>query len=565
MRQTRKKFKTQVNTSKRINFLIALFLIATGTLLARLYHLQIVKGEDYSAFAKGIYFKINNTQPPRGDIYFQDKAGEQRYLVATNTQSYFVYADPKEVENAQNALAQLSAILEIDSEENEVVLTRLNNKESSYALIKKNLTEDEINRINELNLPGIYIQSESMRIYPAGETGAHILGFLGFEGDTRTGQYGIEEYYNNILSGSENYKLFSGQGADSADLELTVDYGIQFVIEKKLEELLDKLDADSATAIFMNPKTGAILAMAQKPGFDSNKYEEVEYVDVFKNNLVQSVYELGSVFKPITMAAAIDAGVVTPQTVYNDTGSIRIGGYTISNFDGKARDLQTMTEVLEKSLNTGAIFAQQQLGKKKFRDYLEAFQFDKLTGIDIQGEVAGNIQSIKNTNRDIDFATASFGQGISFSPLRFLTSAAAIANEGKIMKPFLVNKVIRNEEEKTTEPEVLAQPITALTASRVTAMMVSVADNSFDKKMAVPGYSVAGKTGTAQIPSKDGSGYSDQTIHSVVGFAPAYDPKFVGIIRVDNVRGINFASDSIAPVFGDMASFILQYYQVPPQ
>ena len=565
MRQTRKKFKTQVNTSKRINFLIALFLIATGTLLARLYHLQIVKGEDYSAFAKGIYFKINNTQPPRGDIYFQDKAGEQRYLVATNTQSYFVYADPKEVENAQNALAQLSAILEIDSEENEVVLTRLNNKESSYALIKKNLTEDEINRINELNLPGIYIQSESMRIYPAGETGAHILGFLGFEGDTRTGQYGIEEYYNNILSGSENYKLFSGQGADSADLELTVDYGIQFVIEKKLEELLDKLDADSATAIFMNPKTGAILAMAQKPGFDSNKYEEVEYVDVFKNNLVQSVYELGSVFKPITMAAAIDAGVVTPQTVYNDTGSIRIGGYTISNFDGKARDLQTMTEVLEKSLNTGAIFAQQQLGKKKFRDYLEAFQFDKLTGIDIQGEVAGNIQSIKNTNRDIDFATASFGQGISFSPLRFLTSVAAIANEGKIMKPFLVNKVIRNEEEKTTEPEVLAQPITALTASRVTAMMVSVADNSFDKKMAVPGYSVAGKTGTAQIPSKDGSGYSDQTIHSVVGFAPAYDPAFIGIIKVDNPHGIRFAADSVTPTFKEIASFILQYYRIPPQ
>ena len=540
-------------------------MIATGTLLARLYHLQIVKGEDYSAFAKGIYFKINNTQPPRGDIYFQDKAGEQRYLVATNTQSYFVYADPKEVENAQNALAQLSAILEIDSEENEVVLTRLNNKESSYALIKKNLTEDEINRINELNLPGIYIQSESMRIYPAGETGAHILGFLGFEGDTRTGQYGIEEYYNNILSGSENYKLFSGQGADSADLELTVDYGIQFVIEKKLEELLDKLDADSATAIFMNPKTGAILAMAQKPGFDSNKYEEVEYVDVFKNNLVQSVYELGSVFKPITMAAAIDAGVVTPQTVYNDTGSIRIGGYTISNFDGKARDLQTMTEVLEKSLNTGAIFAQQQLGKKKFRDYLEAFQFDKLTGIDIQGEVAGNIQSIKNTNRDIDFATASFGQGISFSPLRFLTSVAAIANEGKIMKPFLVNKVIRNEEEKTTEPEVLAQPITALTASRVTAMMVSVADNSFDKKMAVPGYSVAGKTGTAQIPSKDGSGYSDQTIHSVVGFAPAYDPAFIGIIKVDNPHGIRFAADSVTPTFKEIASFILQYYRIPPQ
>ena len=337
------------------------------------------------------------------------------------------------------------------------------------------------------------------------------------------------------------------------------------MVERKLQELLENLDADLASAIFMNPRTGEILAMAQRPGFDPNNYSDVENINVFKNNLVQSVYELGSVFKPITMAAAIDAGVITPQTVYNDTGSVRIGGYTISNFDGKARNLQTMTEVLEKSLNTGAIFAQQQLGKKKFRDYLEAFQFDKLTGIDILGEVAGNMQSIKTANRDIDFATSSFGQGISFSPLRFLTSVAAIANEGKIMRPFLVKKVIKDGQEISTEPKVLAQPVTSLTASRVAAMMVSVVDNSFDRKAAVPGYSVAGKTGTAQIPNKDSSGYSDQTIHSIVGFAPAYDPVFIGIIKVDNPHGIRFAADSVTPTFREIASFILQYYKVPPQ
>ena len=432
-------------------------------------------------------------------------------------------------------------------------------------MIKRNIAEDGVSKINDLNLHGIYIQSELTRVYPAEETGANVLGFLGFKEDARVGQYGIEEYYNDLLSGNKDYKLFFGQSANAADLELTIDYGVQFIVEKKLKELFENLDADLASAVFMNPRTGEILAMAQYPTFNPNSYQDVKDINIFKNSLAQSVFELGSVFKPITVSAGIDAGVVTPQTVYNDTGSVRIGGYTVSNFDGKARGLQTMTEVLEQSLNTGAIFVQQQLGKKKFRDYVEVFQLDKLTGVDIIGEVAGNIQNIKIANRDIEYATASFGQGISFSPLRFLTSIAAVANEGKIMRPFLVKKVIKNEEEIIIEPEVLAQPITALTASRVTAMMVSVVDNSFDRKMAVPGYSMAGKTGTAQIPNKDSSGYSDQTIHSVVGFAPAYAPAFIGLIKVDNPHGIRFAADSVTPTFRDIASFILQYYKIPPQ
>lgn len=550
---------------KRISVLVSIFLILTSILSARLYYLQIVKGRDYSAFARGIHFQAKDSQPPRGDIYFQDQAGEQRYLVATNRTSYFVYADPKEIEDAQDTLGQLSDILEIDSEEHGSILIRLNNKESSYALIKRDIAEDEVNKINELNLRGIYIQSELTRVYPAEETGANVLGFLGFKEDARVGQYGIEEYYNDLLSGSKDYKLFFGQNANAADLELTIDYGVQFIVEKKLKELFENLDADLASAVFMNPRTGEILAMAQYPTFNPNSYQDVKDINIFKNSLAQSVFELGSVFKPITMSAGIDAGVVTPQTVYNDTGSVRIGGYTVSNFDGKARGLQTMTEVLEQSLNTGAIFVQQQLGKKKFKDYVGVFQFDKLTGVDIIGEVAGNIQNIKIANRDIEYATASFGQGISFSPLRFLISIAAVANEGKIMRPFLVKKITKNEEEIIIEPKVIAQPITALTASRVTAMMVSVVDNSFDRKMAVPGYSMAGKTGTAQIPNKDSSGYSDQTIHSVVGFAPAYDPVFIGLIKVDNPHGIRFAADSVTPTFRDIASFILQYYKIPPQ
>ena len=203
--------------------------------------------------------------------------------------------------------------------------------------------------------------------------------------------------------------------------------------------------------------------------------------------------------------------------------------------------------------------------KKKFREYLEGFELDEPTGIDLPGEVPGNIENVKNTNRDINFATASFGQGISFSPLRFLASMGAIANEGKIMRPYIVKSINYKEKTIDTKSEVMAQPISAITASRVTAMMVSVVENGYGEKAQVPGYTVAGKTGTAQVPNEDGAGYSDKTIHSFVGFAPAYNPKFIGIVKLDNPQGINFSADSVTPVFGDMASFILQYYKIPPQ
>lgn len=570
MGKKQKKTKDSISSSSwRINTLFLIFTLVSAGLLVRLYYLQIVNGQYYSALARGQGVDIEDLTQ-RGDVYFQDNAGETRYIAATNKELFLAYADPKEVVDESIVFEKISEIAVIEESEKETILARLNNKNSSYALLAKNLTEEQALRIEGLNLPGVYRRADFVRYYPAGIVGAHVLGFLGFSGSERAGQYGVEGYYNGILSGSEADdsilgSLFSSKLETSADIELTIDYGIQFVVEKKLEELVDRLGAESASAIFMDPKTGAIIAMANAPDFNPNAYSDVEDIKVLHNNSVQSVYELGSVFKPITVAAGIDAGVITPQSVYTDTGSVVIGGYTIRNSDGQAHDVQTMTEVLEKSLNTGVIHIQQEVGKKKFRDYLEAFQLDKVTGIDLPGEIPGNIQNVKNTNSDINFATASFGQGISFSPLRFLSSLSAIANEGVIMRPYVVKKIITENGEKETKPEELARPISAMTASRVTAMMVSVIDNGFGSKAAVPGYVLAGKTGTAQIPNEDSQGYSDKTLHSFVGFAPAYDPRFIGMVTVYNPKGIRFSSDSVAPTFGDMASFILQYYKVPPQ
>lgn len=569
-KKLQRSFREKHNFNKRITALFVLFLIVGGGLIARLYYVQIVRGEEYSAFAKGFYANEEDRPTPRGDIYFQDKAGEQRYLVATNKELSLIYANPRELEDEENVLRAIAEIVEIDPREYEIILNRLKNKNSAYALIARELEQAEAEKIKQLDIRGVYINNELVRTYPAGNLGANILGFLGFSGDERMGQYGIEEYYNNLLGGKgeaglSSYKLVTFGNTEPADLELTIDYGIQFMVERKLQELYTALDADSASAVFMNPRTGEILAMAQYPSFDLNNYSEVENISVFKNDITQSVFEFGSVFKPITMAAAIDGGALTPQTVYNDTGSVRIGGYTINNSDGKSHDLQTMTEVLEKSLNTGVIFVQQQLGKKKFREYLEDFQLDKATGVDLPGEARNNIENIKNTNRDINFATASFGQGISFSPLRFLTSLSAIANNGVIMKPYLVKRIIQEGQIQEQKPQEMASPISSLSASRVTAMMVGVVENGFGKKAAVPGYKIAGKTGTAQVPNLNGPGYSDKTIHSFIGFAPAYNPVFIGMIKVDNPQGINFSADSVAPAWGEIAAFILQYYKIPPQ
>lgn len=561
----------------RTKALFLIFSILAAALLWRLYNIQVVNGDYYAAIALGQQSDLDEIIPPRGEVYARDKAGEGTYLVATNREVPMVYGVPSEIDDPQEALAKIAGIINIDEAEYEKILTRLHNKESLYAPIARQLSADEAASLRALDIGGVYLRDELTRFYPAHDTMAHILGFVGFRGDERVGQYGVEGFYDDILAGL-GARLNAGEVFGLANIfpqkktfdspavvSLTLDYGVQFIVEQKLQEVLERFDAESASAIFMDPSTGEIIALVNIPTYDPNYYNEVEDIGVFLNSSVQLVFEPGSVFKPLTMAAAIDGGAVTPHTLYSDKGVLYIDGYNIYNSDNEAHGTQTMTEVLEKSLNTGAIFAQQELGKKKFRDYLEAFQLDKRTGIDLPGEVEGNIKNIQNTNRDINFATASFGQGIAMTPLRLLSSLSAIANGGIIMKPYVVDHIIKGDEESKVSPQVVTQAISPTTAARVTAMMVSVIENGFGKKAGVPGYSVAGKTGTAQVPSEDAPGYSDKVIHSFVGFVPAYNPRFIGIIKLDNPQGVLFAADSVAPVFGELAAFLLQYYKVPPQ
>ncbi|MBI5221449.1 MAG: penicillin-binding protein 2 [Candidatus Magasanikbacteria bacterium] len=293
-----------------------------------------------------------------------------------------------------------------------------------------------------------------------------------------------------------------------------------------------------------------------------DSYNEVEDINYFNNPAIFYPYEPGSVFKPITMAAALDKEKVTPSATYEDTGEVKIGPYKIRNFDKKAHGIKTMTEVLELSLNTGAMFAAEQVGKEDFVKYVKNFGFGQLTGITLDTEVSGNISSLDKKG-DIYYLNASFGQGITATPLQLATAFSALANGGKLIKPYIVSEIVKPDGTLVkTWPEVIRQVISPKTSNLISGMLVSVVEKGYDKKAKVPGYYLAGKTGTAQIAAK--GGYSGEVIHTFAGYGPVSNPRFVILLRLDKPQGVAFAADTLSPLFRQLANFLINYYQIPP-
>ncbi|MFH0805143.1 MAG: penicillin-binding protein 2, partial [Patescibacteria group bacterium] len=328
-----------------------------------------------------------------------------------------------------------------------------------------------------------------------------------------------------------------------------------------------KHGADGGSIIIMDPMTGAMIAMCGYPDFDPNKYRGVEDANTFLNPATFYVYEPGSIFKPITMAAALDQGALTPTTTYNDTGQAVFGKYTIKNSDGKANGVQTMTQVLEKSLNTGAIFAAESIGPQKFEEYVQRFGFGQKYGLELSTEAQGNISNLA-AHKELSMATGSFGQGISATLLQMTNAFGVIANGGKLMQPYIVDEVANPSSgvSTKTEPRVIRQVVTSKTATTLAAMLVNVVRNGHGKRAGVPGYFVAGKTGTAQIARSDGPGYeTDFTIGSFCGFAPVDNPRFVMCVKIDKPRDVQWAESTAAPLFGQLAQFMVNYYGIPPE
>jgi len=557
--------------SWRVLILLACLTLLGTALIGRLSYVQIFHHGFYKALAQGQLAFPYVAKGERGDIFAQNKQGELHTLATHDTIS-FVFATPSEVEHPQDAAKKLADILNI---EESFVEEKLSHAESLFELLKRKLTSEEEEAIVKTSLPGIYVKEESVRRYPQ-ETFASQL--LGFTNQDEQGQYGLEEYYQEELEGKEGlfttirsvggYLASESKDAlkNGSDLLLTIDYNIQAQAEAILYREQQKLKFEQASIIVIEPSSGRIMALASIPGFNPNEYGEVKDLATFQNPAIQSLFEPGSVFKPLTMAGAIDAGALKPETTYEDKGVVRIGGYKVLNYDERIWGTRSMTEVLEFSINTGAVFAQQQLGNEKFFQALEKFELFRPTGIDLAGEVYSQNQELKK-GYDINFATASFGQGIEITPMQLIRAYSALANKGVMAKPYVVEKRTEGNAEHATKPEFSLPVVSPKTANLVTHMMVNVVENGFSKRAKIPGYYLAGKTGTAQVAwsalGQNKSGYSDKTVQSFVGFAPAYDPRFLILVKLDNPQ-TKTAEYSAMPLFRELAKYIIDYLEIPP-
>lgn len=573
----RAKHKPTDLFAKRSRVMTAVLLILFLALAARLFALQVVGNKSARLLAEGQHSIYKKLLPSRGEIKVADRTTLETTAVATNLKAYLVYAVPQEIKDPEDQAEKLSKVINIEPQP---LMEKMLNKDRKYVPLKRQLNDEEQAKIKELKLPGIYFDSEDTRVYPAKNLLSQVIGFVGYKTDKKEGLYGLERYFEAELAGQSGEMRAEKDNAgawifgttremvpavDGITLLLTIDKTIQYKAEGALKESVIKHGADSGSVVAVDPKTGAILAMATYPDYDPNSYNKVENPKVYVNETTVGSYEPGSIFKALTMAAAINEGKVGPDTSYNDTGSVVVDGFTIKNSDNKSHGQQTMTQVLDESLNTGAIYAKEQIGNQKFLEYVKAFGFGQLTGVELP-EQKGNLENLKG-NITVNFHTASFGQGITVTPLQMAQAFTALANGGKMMKPYIVqSKIYPDGNTVNTQPKAAGDIISKKTADLISAMLVSVVENGHGKRARVPGYWIAGKTGTAQVARKDGKpGYeANNNIGSFIGYGPVEDPRFVMIVRINHPRDVSYAESTAAPVFGQLAQFILNYYQVPP-
>ena len=416
----KKNRKNRSISDQRIYFLVALVFLMGFIILARLFILQIGNYSKFSAMAEEQHKGHSELVAKRGEIYL--KSGDGRYPLAVNREYMMVFLEPKLVEERDRVISELSYILGMERGQIE---NKLSDPEDMYEIVKKRISEDEVNRIRDLKLKGVRLMPEIYRYYPGEELASQIIGFVGSDGEKQVGRYGLEAYWEEELKGKNGSLSQERDSAgrwisisdremvppeDGVDLVLTIDETVQYEIEKILKATMEKHQADGGSILVQEPETGKILAMANYPNFNPNEFNKVEDMNAFLNSAISSTYESGSVFKTFTLASGIDAGVISPNTTYVDTGVISEAGYNIKNSDGKAYGEQTMTQVLEASLNTGVIFVEKLLGNARFKDYILKFGFGEKTGINLPGELAGNITNLKNLKSHIQFFTASYGR-----------------------------------------------------------------------------------------------------------------------------------------------------------
>lgn len=557
-------------------FVVVFFALVIG---ARLWVLQVERHESYAQRAEEQHTVSQFLEARRGEIYLRDKDAEGGvYPVAVNREYPMVYVAPNRVRDTEAVVKLLESVLGKSRAE---VEAKLVNRNDPFEIIERRVSPEQKQAIESSGVEGVFVYPEEFRYYPGGSLASHVLGFVGSDGQRYVGRYGIEASFENILggvSGRVTGKRDAGgrpmrheggeyeRPVDGSDIMLSIDHAVQYEAERILREAIEENDADGGSLVVMEADTGKVLAIAGFPHYNPNEYSQVEDLSLFLNHGVQSSYECGSVFKPLTLAMGLDQGKITPESTYTDTGIISSGGYEIQNSDLKSYGLQTMTQVLEKSLNTGTVHVEKLIGNKTFAQYVERFGFGELTGSGFIGESPGNIRNIEGRRPEVNFFTASFGQGIAVTPLQLARAYGALANGGRLMEAQFLDRVVHADG---TVEEILPvetrRVIQESTARDIGIMLENVVVNGHGKKAQVPGYRVAGKTGTAQVAKKGERGYDEGvTIGSFAGFAPVENPRFVVVVKVDHPKKVIWAESVAAPAFGKMMDFLLRHAKVPP-
>ena len=549
--------------------MVMAFITALVTILAyRLVYWQVIMRDELLVRANKPTLESSITSS-RGTI--RDRNG---YLLATDTVVYKFWVSPNIISYPDETAQEVSEIIG----KNVAELQEIFKQDEHNVLIDDSLSYSVGQKLVEMDNPAFVIEPILLRSYPNSKLASHLLGFVNAE---RRGLTGVEMYYDELLSGQKKLPVLDGKPAEEiklghrpftpsrigVDLVLTIDRSIQVMIEKELKFAMKEYKATGGTIIVMEPKTGEVLGMASYPSYDPNHY--MDYLDqesIFQDPAISRQYEPGSVFKIITIAAALDAGLVSPNTRWTDPGHFEVGGQVIKNWDQKAYSKRTITEIMGYSLNTGTAWLSTQLGSQDFYAYVERFGFGELTGIELSNEISGLVRRPGDGSwHPSDLGTNSFGQGIAVTPMQMISAVASLLNNGELMQARIVKAIVSRSQIQEMPPSKLKDTVSPQVAQTMRQMMVDAVKIATTKALLEDeGWLIGGKTGTAQIPIA--GGYDpDHTISSFIGFAPTDEPAFIVLVKLDRPQGIyQWGSRSAAPTFKRIAHYLLNYYNIPP-
>ena len=557
----------------RIRIFTFFIIILFGALFVRLFYIQVLHSNDYKEKGVNQYVAKRQDSEPRGTIYFSRQDGTL-ISAATMNNGFILAIAPSMINNADDVFEQLSKVYSVDKE---LFYKKMEKKNDPYEEIAHRLSKEDAVKIQDLKIKGVSLSKELWRNYPGKESASHVLGLVAYKGKFEQGVYGLESFYEKELAPPDQYvnvnpfaAAFRGlsKTSDSSrnNIVTTLEPEIQLSLEKTLKDVQEKYNSEGVGGIVMDPKTGEILAMAYTPSFDPNDPSSATNEGVFINPAVSRVYEFGSVVKPLVVAAGLDMGVITEQTKFNDTGSIKVGVETISNFDKKGRGSVTIREILGQSLNTGMVMIGQKMGDANLRNYFTKYGLRSKTDIDLPSEINSLTKNLDST-RPIEFATATFGQGFNVTPVQIVRAFSALANGGVPVNPHLV-KEIRSPDGKVVKTFTVSKLEPAIkkqTATEISIVLTHVVDQSLHNgTLAFPHHSVAAKTGTAQMIGPNGKYSNDRYLHSMFAYLPASDPKYLVFLYNVNPKGVEYASASLSEPLFSYLRFLISYGTIKP-